>query len=96
MRLLIMSELEATWEALRSSSSTTRHAAAEAVEAATSAAASHLGTEHLHQDLGIDLHAAAHSTTSAKALHRVYEIFSAIVACAFPNTALAKSILPNV
>lgn len=91
MRLLIMSELEPTWETLWSTSSTTTwHAAAEAVEAATSAAASHLGAEHLHQDLGIDLHAATHSTPSTKALHWVYEVFSAIVARAFPNTALAN------
>jgi hypothetical protein len=80
-----MSKLEAARESLRSSSPATWHSARKAVEASASATTtSHLGTEHLHEDLGIDLHAAAHSTSTTEALHRVHEVFATVIACTFP------------
>lgn len=72
VRLLIMSKLEASRKSLCSSSPAAWHAAPEAVKApSASAATSHLGTEHLHEDLGVDLHTTTHST-STEPFHRVH------------------------
>lgn len=96
VRLIVMSELEAAGEALGSASSTSWHPpeALEASSASASAAtASHLGTEHLHEDLGIDLHTAASThalSSSMEAFHGVDEVFATVVASTFPTLVLVK------
>jgi hypothetical protein len=96
MLLLIMSKLEAARKTLWSSSlSTSWHSTGESVESSsTSPTASHpahLGTKHLHEDLGIDLHASTTTHSSpAECVHRVHQVLATIVACTFPKFALAK------
>jgi hypothetical protein len=87
----------AAWEALRASLTTAaprhppRHSAAKAVEApsTTTPSSTHLGSEHLHQDLWIDLHASTHSST-AEPFHWVYEVFSAIISSPFSRNYVSK------
>jgi hypothetical protein len=86
-------ELEAPREALRCaslSSSASWHTASKAVESTSSATApathtTHLRTEHLHQDLGIDAHSAATThTATAKSFHWINEVFTTVITCSLP------------
>lgn len=46
-------------------------------------AAAHLGTEHLHENLRVNIHATTHST-AAESFHGVNEILAAIVTRSLP------------
>lgn len=84
-----MSELEATGEPLRSSTGTTtagHTTASKAVEASAAAATTtaHLGTEHLHEDLRVDLHPTS-TAAAVESVHRVDEILTTVVAGTLPS-----------
>jgi hypothetical protein len=55
----------------------------------TSTATAHLSSKHLHENLGIDIHASTHSATT-EALHWIHEIFTTVVPCTLPVCALVS------
>jgi hypothetical protein len=84
-----MSELEAAREPLRSSARTAaagHTTAPEAMEtpAATATTTAHLGTEHLHEDLRVDLHPTA-AAAAVESFHGVHEVLTTIVAGTLPS-----------
>jgi hypothetical protein len=84
------------WCASLSSSSwhSAWHAATKAVETPASTSphstASHLGSKHLHQDLGVDTHSSSHPT-STKTFHWIDKIFTTIVSSTLPVLYLVRN-----
>jgi hypothetical protein len=75
---------ESLWRASLSSSSwhSAWHTTAKAVETPASTS-SHLGSKHLHQNLGVDIHSPSHPT-STKTFHWIDKIFTTIVSSTLP------------